>query len=115
MAAVIFKKSESNSARFQKTPFENDCGQKNPIQAVQVTKGRLLKMTVAKKTEPNSVRCKMAPCKNDCAKKNHPSSASYKIAPFKNDCGQKNPIQAVQDATWHVLKMIAAKKPNQTV
>ena len=85
------------------------------IQAVQDTKWHLSKMTVAKKTELDSVKYKMAPFKNDWPKKSESNSARFQKTPFENDCGQKNPIQAVQDATWHVLKMIAAKKPNQTV
>ena len=58
---TVAKKTEPNSVRCKMAPFKNDCGQKNPIQAVQVTKWRLLKMILSKKTEPNSVRYKMAP------------------------------------------------------
>ena len=61
-------------------PFKNDCGQKNPIQAVQDTTWHLLKMTVAKKTEPNSV--------------------NYKMAAFRKDCGQKTEQCRIQNGTF---------------
>ena len=54
---TVAKKKEPSSGRFQKTPSKNDCGQKNPIQAVQDTTWHLLKMTVAKKIRPK--QCKL--------------------------------------------------------
>ena len=54
---ILAKKKEPNSARFQKTPFKNDCGQKIPIQAVQDTTWRLVKKDCGQKNRTK--QCKL--------------------------------------------------------
>ena len=88
---------------------------KYPIQAVQVTKWRLLKMTVAKKNRIKQCKLPKNTFQKWRWKKTEPNCFRYKMAHFKNDCGPKNPNQTVQDSKKHLLKMTVAKKPDQTV
>ena len=52
---TVAKKIQRKQSKTPKTPFKNECGQKNPIQAVQVTKWHLSKVTVANRIK----QCKL--------------------------------------------------------
>ena len=70
-------------------------------------------MTAAKKNQPNSVgQKKMCLIKMTVAKKIGAKQLK-KIAPYKNDCCQKKSEQ-ISCKKWHLIKMTAQKKPNQT-